>query len=147
MTKSNYEVKDNKIFVNIDKISEKEMKKVKKYISLGYKLVEVKEEKAKRINKDYVLNVYFKDNQEGKDEYNTRKGIKALQWFKETYPKEVKEYEDIKKKVIKVAPKIEENYKKYLEKTIKDNKGNIKEERQSIEEYIRCYYWNKVFSI
>lgn len=152
---ANYKVyeKAKKIVADVAELTDKELRAVNNYQVLGYKLVGKKEkdetkETAKRVNTDYIVNVYLKDDEEAKEEFSKNKGVKALQWFKETYPKDVKEYNKIVDIVEKALGKkdkpttIEEMYKAYNKKATDEKKDKI----QTKEEYIRCYYWNKIFT-
>lgn len=174
-----YEVKKNSIYADMSKATKEDIKAIKNYRELGYKFVDItnkeKKKKVERINPQWVLENYknleeefiAKKNEEAKDEngnvkYHIKKdgtkgaaytlgAIGALQWFKSTYPEDVKEIKVLVDNAIKKAHEgkekdkvkdLETSYKVYKEKCKKDKK-----ECQSIEEYIRCYYWNKVFEI
>lgn len=51
---ANYKVKDGKVFADVSKLTEEELKAVKNYISLGYTLTQ--KEFKKGITKDEMLN-------------------------------------------------------------------------------------------
>ena len=162
---ANYVVyeKSKKILAEVAELTEKELKAVMNYQALGYKLVGKKEkdetkETAKRVNAEYVKK-YLEKDKTALDTFTKKKGVEALQWFKANYPTDIEEYKKVEEAVEKAlnekakATTIDDMYKAYYAKPIKDendevitDENKIKEKKQKKEEYIRCYYWNKIFT-
>lgn len=172
---ANYRVEGKKVIAKVAKLTDNEMKAVQKYLALGFTLEEEKaKEPVERLNDTYIKK-YLANDEKGLAKYeeiknedviddngdvvyhiinkgkeNQRNGEKmkntmgAFQWFKENYPEEV---EDIAGQIAKKKIDIDKMYNEYVAKKKKDKNGNIIEDRQSKDVYIRCYYWNHIFQI
>ena len=178
---ANYEIKKETIYADMAKLNSEDIKAIKNYKLLGYKLVAItnkEEKKIVRINPEYIETNYpeqykefvkikeqVKKDENGNIKYhiinkgkeNERKGepyklgaIGALQWFKSNYPENI---EEIKELVDCEIKRVHKNNKKDKVKDlktayneyVKKNKDN--ENKQTMEQYVRCYYWNKIFEV
>lgn len=175
---ANYEIKKETIYANMTKLNSADIKAIKNYRLLGYKLVDItnKEEETKivRISPEWVLENYkeletkfkAKKNEEAKDEngnvkYHIKKdgtkgkpytlgAIGALQWFKSNYPEDIEEIKELVDYEIKRVHKNKKadkvkDLKTAYDEYVKKNKDN--ENKQTMEQYVRCYYWNKIFEV
>lgn len=142
------------IYADILALTEKETKTLEKFNRLGYEIVnkENKEKNIQRLNDAYITE-YLKEFDA--DAVKMYKGEKIKQtiskgktrdkgfnagrnWFARTYPKE--DIKEIKDKIVSAGlnDTMNDTYKKYKE----DKKTN---EKMSEEQYIRYFYWTKVF--
>lgn len=175
---ANYEIKKETIYANMTKLNSADIKAIKNYKLLGYKLVDItnKEEgkKTARISPEWVLENYKeletkfnakKDekaiDENGNVKYHIKKdgtngmpytlgAIGALQWFKSNYPENI---EEIKELVDSEIKKVHKNNKKDKVKDLKtayaeyEKKNKDNKNKQTMEQYVRCYYWNKIFKV
>lgn len=142
---------ENKIIIaDIIHLTEEEIKEVQRHQLFGY-MVTAKEKKkssVQRLNDEYICD-FLKDDAEGLKSYiakkaeNGKKGfIAARNWFATTYPKKIEEL-DISSEQRAAIPAKYEAYKKAFEKSAKKKKG---ETAYTEEQYMRYYYWTKIFT-
>lgn len=161
---ANYEIKGKTIYAYIEKLTEKEVKTLSKYVALGYTVEEKEEEETvKKSLKNADIIEFLGDDKEALDEYekikNTpvldkngkvklttkgkivKKGFNAGRfWFCKTYPLNIEEV----KKAIKEANRtelLEIAYKDYTE----NKESNEEKDIMTKDEYTRTYYWKYVY--
>jgi hypothetical protein len=161
---ANYEIKGKVIFADIQKLTDKEVKLLSKYVALGYTVEEKEEEETKKKTlKDSDILEYLKDNKEALETYKKIKDTPAVDkkgkvkktsrdnvvkrgfnagrfWFCKNFPEDI---EDIKKAIEEAGRTalLEEAYEEY-KKTKEDNKET---DIMTETEYTRTYYWKYVF--
>lgn len=165
-----YRTDDNTktITANIIKLTEKEEADIEKFKKQGYTVVngavkpsnEEKEGSVKRLDNAYIIE-YLKDDKKALDTYTKKKNEEKLdenkkpkltstgkpvkkgftygrEWFMNNYPTDI----SIAEQKINEAGQqkdFEDTYNAYVRKNVENN--NVR----SKEEYIRRYYWTKVF--
>ena len=147
---ANYTVdnKNNKIFADISKLTEKELEVIKKYKVLGYTIEVVEKKKITRLNEEYIIK-YLKENAEnsekeidtykkakeqpaldenGKEKTYTSKNITKTRtvgfnggrnWFAKKYPLDINELSITDKQAQKINDLFEE-YNNQKEKELKE---------------------------
>ena len=164
--KKNYTIKGTTIFADVEKLTEKELSILGKYIALGYtvkanpvivrdSLTEEdilsfigEDEKAVKIYRDACEEMTINKNGEEQE----RGFNNGLFWFEKTYPLNLDEAnEEIKK--AKKEKELAKAYKDYTKAKDKEKKKAEKngEDPSAIvelteEEYIRYFYWKKVWT-
>lgn len=156
------------IIANILKLTEKEEAEIKKYEKYGYTVVngavnptnEKKEGNVKRLDNAYILE-YLKDDKKALDTYTKKKNEEKVdenkkpkltstgkvvkkgftygrEWFMNTYPTDIS---IVEQKINEAGRQkdFEDTYNAYVRKNIENNNSKSK------DEYIRRYYWTKVF--
>lgn len=161
---ANYEIKGKTIFANIEKLTDKEVKLLSKYVALGYTVEEKEEEETKKktltdayirdylANEEEALETYDKIIKEPAKDKNgktkltskgkvVKKGFNAgRHWFCKNYPADIKDIE----KAIEEAGRtvlMKKAYEDYKQ-TKEDNKET---DTMTETEYTRTYYWKYVF--
>lgn len=111
----NYKVSEkNKKIIVIGALTDIEQSLLEVYIKSGYKVTVKEKKKSNRISeKDIIRWFSIKDDKEGLEKFknekekkikdkngNDRKAgyLKAVKWFKETYPNAIEEIKEMKKK-------------------------------------------------
>lgn len=156
------------ITANILKLTEKERAEIAQYEMYGYTVVngavkpsnEKKEGGVKRLDNAYIIE-YLKDDKKALDTYTKKKNEEKLdenkkpkltstgkpvkkgftygrEWFMNNYPTDI----SIAEQKINEAGQqkdFEDTYNAYVRKNVENNSVRSK------EEYIRRYYWTKVF--
>ena len=142
--------KNKVIYANILNLTDKEMEEVKRFQMFGYTVTgkPKKESSVQRLNDEYICD-FLKDDAEGLKSYTAKKAengkkgfIAARNWFATTYPKKIEEL-DISSEQRAAMPTKYEAYKKAFEKSAKKKKG---ETAYTEEQYMRYYYWTKIFT-
>ena len=161
---ANYEIKGKVIFADIQRLTDKEVKLLSKYVALGYTVEEKEEEETKKktLTNAYILE-YLKGDEKAITTYNevvnepatdkngktkltskgkvVKKGFNAgRHWFCKNYPADIKEIEI----AIEEAGRTTLLKKAYTDykKTKEDNKET---DIMTETEYTRTYYWKYVF--
>ena len=161
---ANYEIKGKIIYADIQKLTDKEVKTLSKYVALGYSVEEREEEETKkRTLKDSDILEFLSDNKEALETYKKIKDTPAVDkngkvkktkrdkivkrgfnagrfWFCKNFPEDIEEI----KKAIEEAGRtalLEEAYKDY-KKTKEENKET---DIMTETEYTRTYYWKYVY--
>ena len=140
------------IYANILNLTDKEIEEIKRYQMFGYTVTgkgkPKKESSVQRLNDKYICD-FLKDDPEGFKSYTAKKAengkkgfIAARNWFATTYPKKIEEL-DISSEQRAAMPAKYEAYKKAFEKSAKKKKG---ETAYTEEQYMRYYYWTKIFT-
>ena len=161
---ANYEIKGKTIYANIEKLTDKEVKLLSKYVALGYTVEEKEEEETKKKTlTDSDILEYLNDNKEALETYKKIKDTPAVDkkgkvkktsrdnvvkrgfnagrfWFCKNFPEDI---EDIKKAIEEAGRTalLEEAYQEY-KKTKEDNKET---DIMTETEYTRTYYWKYVY--
>lgn len=161
---ANYEIKGKTIYANIEKLTEKEVKLLSKYVALGYTVEEKEEEETKKKTlTDAYIRDYLAKEEEAIETYDkiikepakdkngktkltskgkvVKKGFNAgRHWFCKNYPANIEEIE----KAIEEAGRtvlMKKAYEDYKQ-TKEDNKET---DIMTETEYTRTYYWKYVF--
>ena len=156
------------ITANILKLTEKEEADIAKLVKYGYTVVdgavkptnEKNESSVKRLDNAYIIE-YLKDDKKALDTYTKKKNEEKLdenkkpkltstgkpvkkgftygrEWFMNTYPTDIS---IVEQKINEAGRQkdFEDTYNAYVRKNIENNNSKSK------DEYIRRYYWKKVF--
>lgn len=161
---ANYEIKGKTIYANIEKLTDKEVKLLSKYVALGYTVEEKEEEETKKktlknadileyLGEDEKAIATYKEimkepatDKNGKTKLTStgkvvKKGFNAGRyWFCKNYPTDIKEV----KKAIDEAGRtalLNTAYGDYVKNKTDNNETDIMTE----EEYTRTYYWKYVY--
>lgn len=161
---ANYEIKGKTIYANIEKLTDKEVKLLSKYVALGYTVEEKEEEETKKKTlTDAYIREYLAKDEEALETYKkiikepakdkngktkltskgkvVKKGFNAgRHWFCKNHPADIKEIE----KAIEEAGRtvlLKKAYEDY-KKTKEDNEET---DIMTETEYTRTYYWKYVF--
>lgn len=161
---ANYEIKGKVIYADIQKLTDKEVKLLSKYVALGYTVEEKEEEETKKKTltdayiRDYLngdeeaIKTYDKIIKEPAKDKNgktkltskgnvVKKGFNAgRHWFCKNYPADIKEVEKAIEEANRTAL-MEKAYEDYKQ-TKEDNKET---DIMTETEYTRTYYWKYVF--
>jgi len=158
---------NKQIVAAIRLLTDKEMAEVQRYQAFGYTVIDGKPvvaPKAKRLDDDFIRN-YLGDDKDAVEAYEAamkkpaldddgnvkmtkatkKKPAKVMEqgfnagrnWFATTYPKSQDKLDELTKDKKEA---IEKAWKAYADK----NKGNA--EALTHEQYIRFYYWTKIFT-
>ena len=167
---ANYKVNGNVIVADIERLTDKEMKTLSKYVALGFTIEPKTKVKKERMKEKFILD-YLKDDEEAiktyKEIYNktavdedgnpkmTSKGNEIKQgfnagrfWFCKTYPINLA---DVKKEIEENGrtEELNEAYNDYKKAKDNENKNKTKAEKEknkpmSEEEYTRVFYWKHI---
>lgn len=161
---ANYEIKGKVIYADIQKLTDKEVKLLSKYVALGYTVEEKEEEETKKktLTNAYILG-YLKDDEKAIKTYNdimnepatdkngktkltskgkvVKKGFNAgRHWFCKNYPADIKAVEQD----IENAGRTTLLTKAYAD-YIKNKEDNNETDTMTKDEYTKTYYWKYVF--
>ena len=171
---ANYTVKGNKIIADIEKLTDKEMKTLSKYVALGFTIETKEKVKIERMKEQFILD-YLKENDpeakkiydevynkiavdEDGNEKTTSLGNPILQgfnagrfWFCKNYPKNIEEVKQTIEEEGKTE-ELEDAYQDYKDTKDKEKKNNGKKknkktkkvEAMTKDEYTRVFYWKHI---